>query len=115
MNQANLFDVNGHVALVTGAASGLGLAFAEVMAQNGALVVLADSDATGLDNATVRLRDAGCRVAQAPTGELDAGDLALFRRAIDVNLTATFLTIRFAAAHMKRQRGGSIIATTSIA
>jgi NAD(P)-dependent dehydrogenase (short-subunit alcohol dehydrogenase family) len=153
----NLFDVKGHVALVTGAASGLGLAFAEVMAEHGALVVLVDVDATGLDTATTRLRKAGGRVEQtvldiaddtalraaidgivarhgrldaafanagissgpgfalSPSGAIDAGDLALFRRAIDVNLTATFLTIRFAAAHMKQQRAGSIVVTTSIA
>jgi NAD(P)-dependent dehydrogenase (short-subunit alcohol dehydrogenase family) len=157
MKQADLFDVKGHVALVTGAASGLGFAFAEVMAENGALVVLTDIDAAGLDQASARLRGRGCRVEQAvvdiadsevlraaidgaaarhgrldavftnagissgpgfelsPSGEIDAGDLSLFGRAIEVNLTATFLTIRFAAAHMKRQRGGSIIATTSIA
>ncbi|HEY6992980.1 MAG TPA: SDR family oxidoreductase, partial [Xanthobacteraceae bacterium] len=53
--------------------------------------------------------------ALSPSGSIDAMDLALFRRAIDLNLTATFMTIRFAAAHMKRQRSGSIIATTSIA
>ena len=38
MKQAELFNVKDHVAFVTGAASGLGLAFAEVMAENGAKV-----------------------------------------------------------------------------
>ena len=33
MKQAELFDIKNHVAIVTGAASGLGLAFAEVMAR----------------------------------------------------------------------------------
>ena len=42
MKQAELFNVKGHVAFVTGAASGLGLAYAEVMAENGATVVMAD-------------------------------------------------------------------------
>ena len=42
MKQAELFDIKGHVAIVTGAASGLGLAFAEVMAENGATVVMVD-------------------------------------------------------------------------
>jgi NAD(P)-dependent dehydrogenase (short-subunit alcohol dehydrogenase family) len=157
VKQQDLFNVEGHVAFVTGAASGLGLAFAEVMAENGARVVLADVDATGLERAASRLKSAGCTVepavvevgdtdrlraaidaaaqrhgrldavfanagitsgpgfALSPSGSIDAMDLALFRRAIDVNLTATFMTIRFAAAHMKRQRRGSIIATTSIA
>jgi NAD(P)-dependent dehydrogenase (short-subunit alcohol dehydrogenase family) len=157
MKQADLFNVEGLVALVTGAASGLGLAFAEVMAQNGATVMLTDIDAAGLDTVTSRLKAVGCKVEQAvvdiaetevlrdtinrtaeqhgrldavfanaggtagpgfelsPNGAIDAYDLALFDRAIEVHLTATFRTIRFAAVHMKRQRGGSIVATTSIA
>jgi NAD(P)-dependent dehydrogenase (short-subunit alcohol dehydrogenase family) len=56
-----LFDITGLVALVTGAASGLGLAMAETMAENGASVVLADVDADGAERAAVRLRDAGFR------------------------------------------------------
>jgi NAD(P)-dependent dehydrogenase (short-subunit alcohol dehydrogenase family) len=157
VKQAELFNINGHVALVTGAASGLGLAFAEVMAENGARVVLTDVDAAGLDRAVSRLASAGCAVEQAivdigdtevlraaidrtaqrhgrldavfanagissgpgfelsPNGTIDAMDMTLFNRAIELNLTATFMTIRFAATHMKRQRSGSIIATTSIA
>lgn len=157
VNQADLFNVKGDVALVTGAASGLGLAFAEVMAENGARVVLTDIDADGLGKVWSRLRSAGGEVEQAvvdigkserlravidgaaqrhgrldavfanagissgpgwelsPSGEIDVMDMALFERAIEINLKATFLTIRFAATHMKRQRSGSIIATTSIA
>jgi NAD(P)-dependent dehydrogenase (short-subunit alcohol dehydrogenase family) len=157
VKQAELFNVEGHVALVTGAASGLGLAFAEVMAENGARVVLTDIDADGLGKVWSRLRSAGGEVEQAvvdigkserlravidgaaqrhgrldavfanagissgpgwelsPSGEIDVMDMALFERAIEINLKATFLTIRFAATHMKRQRSGSIIATTSIA
>jgi NAD(P)-dependent dehydrogenase (short-subunit alcohol dehydrogenase family) len=157
VKQQDLFNINGHVAFVTGAASGLGLAFAEVMAENGATVVLTDVDAAGLERATSRLTSAGCTVEQAivdigdtavlraaidqtaerhgrldavfanagissgpgfemsPNGTIDAMDMTLFNRAIELNLTATFMTIRFAATHMKRQRSGSIIATTSIA
>jgi len=37
-----LFDMHGQVAVVTGAASGLGLATAEVLARAGAKVVLLD-------------------------------------------------------------------------
>jgi NAD(P)-dependent dehydrogenase (short-subunit alcohol dehydrogenase family) len=157
LKQAELFDVHGHVAVVTGAASGLGLAFAEVMAENGATTVLTDVDSPSLDRETARLRAAGCKVEQAvvdiadsealraaidgaaarhgrldavfanagissgpgwelsPDGHIEAMNLDLFNRAIEINLTATFMTIRFAAAHMKKQRSGSIIATTSIA
>jgi NAD(P)-dependent dehydrogenase (short-subunit alcohol dehydrogenase family) len=154
---ADLFSIKGHVAFVTGAASGLGLAYAEVMAENGARVVLADIDAAGLEKVHARLRSAGCDVEQAvldigdtealraaiddtvkrhgrldimfanaggsagpgfeltPSGSIGETDLSAFDRSMQINLRATFLTIRFAAVHMKRQRSGSIIATTSIA
>src|SRR5260370_26921366 len=48
--------------------------------------------------------------ALSPAGSIDTMDMTLFEHAIEVNLTATFMTIRFAAAHMKRQRSGSIVA-----
>ena len=44
MKTAELFDVRGLVTIVTGAASGIGLAYAEVMADNGARVTLIDQD-----------------------------------------------------------------------
>jgi NAD(P)-dependent dehydrogenase (short-subunit alcohol dehydrogenase family) len=50
-----LFDVRGTRALVTGAASGLGYAMAEVLAEAGARVTLADVDPAGLDEALERL------------------------------------------------------------
>lgn len=156
MKAANLFDIKGSVALVTGAASGLGLAYAEVMAENGAKTILTDIDAAGLERETARLRAAGCDVEQAvldigdveaqravidgaverhgrldavfanagisagpgfgmvATSTIDTVDLPLFERAMHVNLTATFHTIRLAAIHMKRQKGGSIVVTSSI-
>ena len=40
MADDNLFDLTGQVALVTGASSGLGVRFAEVLARAGAAVVL---------------------------------------------------------------------------
>ncbi|MGX1163644.1 gluconate 5-dehydrogenase [Arthrobacter sp. SLBN-100] len=57
-----MFDVAGRGALVTGAASGLGLAFARVLARNGARVVLADLDSEALDGAVEALANEGCSV-----------------------------------------------------
>jgi NAD(P)-dependent dehydrogenase (short-subunit alcohol dehydrogenase family) len=75
VKQAELFNVRDHVAFVTGAASGLGLAFAEVMAENGARVMLADVDAAGLEKATSRLKAAGCEVAHSAFDIVDTGAL----------------------------------------
>ena len=52
---SDLFDVEGARVVVTGAASGLGFAMAEVMADSGARVTLADLDADGLEQAAGRL------------------------------------------------------------
>lgn len=56
LDASSLFDVRGRSVLVTGAASGIGYGYAEVMAANGALVTLSDADADGLDAAVNRLR-----------------------------------------------------------
>jgi len=80
VKQAELFNIKGHVAFVTGAASGLGLAYAEVMAENGAKVVLSDADEAGLDKAVKRLREGGCDV---DLNVLDVADVAALQAAID--------------------------------
>lgn len=59
---ASIFDVRGVRAIVTGAASGLGYAMAEVLAENGARVTLADRDQAGLALAVGALSDSGCTV-----------------------------------------------------
>jgi NAD(P)-dependent dehydrogenase (short-subunit alcohol dehydrogenase family) len=53
------FDIRGRSALVTGAASGIGLAYAETMAEAGAKVTLTDSDAEGAAREARRLSDEG--------------------------------------------------------
>lgn len=54
-----LFDVHGVRAVVTGAASGLGFAMAEVLADCGARVALADNDAERLEDAAALLAGRG--------------------------------------------------------
>src|SRR6202034_1047055 len=56
---AELFDVRGVRAVVTGAASGLGFAMAEVLADCGAHVTLADVDAELLEESTSALAKRG--------------------------------------------------------
>ena len=157
MKGAEMFDIGGHVAFVTGAASGLGLAYAEVLAENGAKVLLADINPSGLEAVHARLgaegydvepltlditdtdalRDAidgaaarhgrldivfanaggsaGPGFSLTPAGSIDEADLATFDHWMNINFRANYLTIRFAATPMKKQRRGSIVATASIA
>jgi 3-oxoacyl-[acyl-carrier protein] reductase len=53
------FSLEGRVAVITGAASGLGREAARVFAAAGARVVLADIDAAGLEDAAAEVREAG--------------------------------------------------------
>ncbi len=76
----DLFDVTGRVTIVTGGASGIGLAYAQVMAANGADVTLLDRNADGLAAAVKQLSTDGAAVA----GEIaDVTDMASLRRAVD--------------------------------
>ena len=80
MNVSNRFDVNGFGVVVTGGASGLGLAYGEVLAAHGAHVTLIDVDAVALDQHTTRLQDQGLDVRGAVA---DVTDHPALDRAID--------------------------------
>ena len=69
----------GKVGIVTGGASGLGLAVARAMAAEGARLVLVDWDASSLDAAAASLRDSGA-AAHAVRG--DASELATGNAAV---------------------------------
>lgn len=56
----------GKVAIVTGAATGLGETIAEILFQRGASVTLVDIDRDGARNVAARLDPAGARRAPAP-------------------------------------------------
>ena len=68
----DLFDVRGQVALVTGGASGLGYAFAEILVQAGANVVIADWDADALEGAVKSLAEAAVAAGREPARGLSA-------------------------------------------
>jgi NAD(P)-dependent dehydrogenase (short-subunit alcohol dehydrogenase family) len=77
---AKLFDVSGLVTIVTGGASGLGLAYSEAMADNGALVTMFDLDEARLAAETKRLGARGIRV--------DVTDRVALNRAFDETVAA---------------------------
>lgn len=80
MKADTIFDVRGHVVIVTGAASGLGLAMSEAMADNGAHVVMTDINPETLEMEAARLRSNG---GQIESIVLDVGDLDKLRQTID--------------------------------
>jgi NAD(P)-dependent dehydrogenase (short-subunit alcohol dehydrogenase family) len=107
------FDVNGRVVDVTDH-SGLDKAIDEIATSHGRL------DAA-FANAGI---DPGPGYVGAWVGDerprLDAGAIenyedARWNRVIDVNLNGIFATVRAAARHMRRQRNGHIVITTSAA
>ena len=152
-----LFDVRDVRAVVTGAASGLGFAMAEVLADCGARVTLVDIDGDLLEQSTRTLEDRGGRVRGSVVdvsdadrvralfddvvaadggvdvvfanagmatnpgfavegGErIDAIDRAAWDTVIGVNLNGVIFTIGSAAAVMRRQGGGRIVVTSSVA
>jgi NAD(P)-dependent dehydrogenase (short-subunit alcohol dehydrogenase family) len=79
MRSAELFDVTGKVALITGGAGGIGQAYAEAMLDNGARVVLLDRERDGLETAMRRLEPRG----DVSSALVDVADRAALRSAID--------------------------------
>jgi NAD(P)-dependent dehydrogenase (short-subunit alcohol dehydrogenase family) len=60
---SNIFDLDGKVAVVTGGASGIGGGIAEVLAEAGALVIIADIDETNAAEQARKLIKAGLKAA----------------------------------------------------
>ncbi len=77
---AQIFNLSGAVALVTGASSGLGVRFAEVLAENGASVVLVARRAARLADVKARIEQLGGRAVAI---EADVRERAAMRAAFD--------------------------------
>jgi NAD(P)-dependent dehydrogenase (short-subunit alcohol dehydrogenase family) len=104
-----LFSVRDKVALVTGGASGLGYAFAEILVQAGANVVIADWDPGALEQAIRSLAEAAIAAGREPperglsaTGGMKGPPL-ISGRGVDVSDAAAVrvLVERVVAVHGK--------------
>jgi len=76
--------VAGKVAIVTGAASGIGQATAELLASEGASVVVADLDGAGAERVAAGIRAAGGRAVGQPTDVSNEEQIRrMIQRAVD--------------------------------
>jgi len=123
--------LDGQVAIVTGAARGIGLGIARLMAERGARVVAWDRDLAPLDasgfapahaarvdvsswkEVEAAFADAVARFGRvAPAWDYPLED---WDRVVAVDMTAVFYASRLAARHMRENRHGRIVTVASIA
>jgi NAD(P)-dependent dehydrogenase (short-subunit alcohol dehydrogenase family) len=96
-------EFKGKVAVITGAASGIGRGLAERCAREGMRVVLADIEGKALSRAESELRAAGAAVLAVPTDVSQERDVqALAERALDA----------FGAVHLLCNNAGVAIGST---
>ncbi len=103
MKAAQIFDLTGKVALVTGASSGLGERFAQVLAANGASVALVARRKERIDALAKKIEAAG---GKAVTIHADVTDRAAMAKAFDAAEkafgTVTILINNAGVAHSTR-------------
>jgi NAD(P)-dependent dehydrogenase (short-subunit alcohol dehydrogenase family) len=100
---AELFNLKGRVALVTGASSGLGLRFAEVLAEEGAAVALVARRADRLAALKERIEKAGGRAVAIEADVLDRNAMVrAFDQVEQAFGTVTILVNNAGVAHAHR-------------
>jgi 3-oxoacyl-[acyl-carrier protein] reductase len=103
MTAAQIFDLHGKVALVTGASSGLGVRFAEVLAENGASLVLVARRAERLAAVKARIEQSGSRAIAVEADVRERGAMrAAFDAAEQAFGTVTILVNNAGVAHSGR-------------
>ena len=103
MKAAELFDLAGQVALVTGASSGLGLRFANVLAANGAAIALVARRADRLAAVKAQIERDGGRAVAIEADVLDrAAMIRAFEAAEAAFGTVTILINNAGVAHAGR-------------
>jgi 3-oxoacyl-[acyl-carrier protein] reductase len=103
MKAADIFDLTGRIALVTGASSGLGRRFAEVLAANGAAVALVARRAERLKELQGKIEKAGGRAVAVEADVLDRASMArAFDHAEKAFSTVTILVNNAGVAHSTR-------------
>jgi 3-oxoacyl-[acyl-carrier protein] reductase len=103
MKAADMFSLKGRVALITGASSGLGERFAEVLAANGASVVLVARRADRLKALQDRIEKVGGRAVAVEADVLDRSAMTrAFDQAEKAFGTVTILVNNAGIAHATR-------------
>src|SRR5262249_10027641 len=103
MSAADIFNLKGRVALVTGASSGLGVRFAQVLAEAGAAVALVARRADRLTELKARIEQAGGRAVAIGADVLDRAAMArAFDAAEQAFGTVTILVNNAGVAHAHR-------------